>query len=122
MRDGVSVYGRYASANWTRCSAKTTELIATASANVRFGSDVTHETVLDGFQVSPSTSPAPPASIVVDGAKNAVLNDIELLGGAAVGISVSNGAEVRVVSSSVQFFAQSVGVQVSGARAFIAPS
>jgi hypothetical protein len=122
MRDGVSVYGRYASADWTRCSTRTTELTATSSANVRFGSDVTHETVLDGFKVRPSTSSAPATAIVVDGAKNVVLGDIELFGGAPIGIAVSNGAEARMVASSVRFFAQSVGVQVTGGRAHIGQS
>jgi hypothetical protein len=122
MRDGVSVYGRYASSDWTRCSTKTTGVIANSSGNVRFLSDVTHETVLDGFQVTSTTSAAPSAAVAIVGARNAILNDVELVGGAAIGIAVSNGAEARIVSSNVAFLAQSVGIQVTGARAFIGQS
>jgi hypothetical protein len=120
MRDGVSVYGGYASSTWTRCSTKTTILSSSASGNVRFGSDVTHETVLDYFQVDPAG--APPALVTVNGSRNAVLRNLELTAGSPIGIDVLGGAEVRIENSRVSFPEESVGIRVTGSNAFIGQS
>ncbi len=114
MRDGVSVYGSYASATWTRCTPATTGL-GTTVAEVRFGSDITHETVLDGFEVGPT---AIPASISVVGARNAVLSNIVVLPGATRGIDISGGADVRIQDSRVSN-AAAAGVRATSSRVLI---
>jgi hypothetical protein len=77
MRDGISVWGGYESATWTRCA--TTALAPTTAVGISFGSDIGTTTTLDGFDVV-RAAVAGSAAVTLQGASGAVLSSLVLTG------------------------------------------
>jgi hypothetical protein len=129
LRNGVSVYGGYESAGWTRCSDSTTTLApGAAGLGLVFGSDVSQPTVLDGFDVSGNVA-GEFAAVVADGATGGRLQSVRVAmtaaSGRAVGVLAVNGAtftlaDVRVSGESGA--QETTGVRASGASVSILQS
>ena len=110
MRDGVSVYGNYQSTGWTRCSGINSILISSQDPHLLFGSDISHETVLDGFLTMFDFT------MTFDGARGAVVTNVEMSSGPVPAVAVLNGADVRIAASNVYYMWEAVGIQVTGSR------
>jgi hypothetical protein len=104
MRDGISVFGRYESTTWTRCSDSETRLVPGTPAGVVFGPDIVTATTLDGFSID-SLDVETTTGITIDAALDVVLSDVDVLdvgGTYSYGVDIRNGARVRVSSSTIR--------------------
>jgi hypothetical protein len=117
MRNGVSVYGRFASADWTRCNGLETVLEPLTPVGVLFGPDIVSPTVLDGFAISNLDSPVT-ATITVDGAVGVTLvgvlkgNELKPSAVESYGVDVMNGAEVTLRDCQIRS-ANGVGASIA---------
>jgi hypothetical protein len=97
MRDGVSVYGRYESTTWRRCTSGETILEPAATEGVSFDDSVTAGT-LDGVTVARLGSVTTGVSIAA--AQNVIVHDVSIVDGnptgQLVGVAVSDGASATL--------------------------
>lgn len=121
MANGVSVYGKYESASWTRCSNSTTALQPQTASGVTFPSAITLTTVLDGVKID-RFSAGTTAGVTVDGAKNVILSDVSITNTPAVSnsyaVNVINGGQATIARSHIDAGAgsvESIGVRAVGA-------
>ncbi|HEY3498987.1 MAG TPA: RCC1 domain-containing protein [Polyangiaceae bacterium] len=100
MRNGVSVYGKYESAGWTRCSGPgRTALLPGTPNGIVFGPSVTLPTVLDGVNVVRYAA-ATTKGVSITGSQNVTLQGVTILEGVGatelIGVDVSGGARVAL--------------------------
>ncbi len=105
MSDGISVYGRYESTGWTRCSTATTTTIRpNVAEGVRFPSSVASPTVLAGFNVERFTA-STTSAITIDGAHQVTIAEVVIDNTPTVsnsyGINLINGAQATITRSSI---------------------
>jgi hypothetical protein len=111
MRDGISVYGNYNSTTWVSCGPSTTVLTSSQQTQyILFGPDISQETVLDGFLIQLS------APLTFDGARNAVMTNVEVGSAPTPSVAVLNGADVRIAASTVLFAPDGLGIQVTASK------
>ena len=122
MANGISVYGKYESATWTRCTGSTTIIQPQTAAGVTFPAAVTAATVLDGFKVDRFNATTT-AGVTVDAAKNVILSDISIINTPAVtnsyAVNVINGGQATVARSHIDAgtgSAESIGVRSVGSN------
>jgi hypothetical protein len=117
MSNGISVYGRYESTGWTRCTSSTTVITPVAAAGVTFDATITSTTVLGGFRIDRATV-ATTSAVTVDGSTGVTLTDITINNTPAVsssyGVNMINGAEATITRSTIlggAGTAESIGVR-----------
>lgn len=105
MRDGIQVIGRY-DLGRGRCGANTvTEIEPEVPAGIIFPASVQRATSLDGVRVVRDDSGTVAAGVSLDGARNVVLSNLEILDQPSVevtwGVNLENGAEATITRSSI---------------------
>jgi hypothetical protein len=99
MANGVSVYGRYESTTWTRCTTGSTIITPTSALGVQFGSAINTATALGGFTVNRATA-STTSAVTVDGATHVALVQITVNNTPTVtssyGINLINGAAATI--------------------------
>lgn len=128
MANGVSVLGNFESTLWNRCANNTNTVTAIqtqVATGVLFPAAVQKPTSLDGFRVDRYQG-VTASAITVDGAKNAILSNIQTgMGPAATnsyGVNVINKGEATVTQSRIdpgQGTSESIGVRSVDAKVSI---